>query len=159
MGSGVLLRERGRGGRGDDPEIHRKSTVGRPWGKLQDHRAHRALKPALSREPSRRLQPQTGDFQSQSNPPAFSRWSFSIGLVVLGRTMVAHSACTRRAWTTPHMVAFAAADSNSCFYRVKVAPNLPAIDSKVVINRKSREARYSWRYLLPNCYQVSNQWA
>ncbi|MHB1699333.1 MAG: hypothetical protein ACYCSN_04205, partial [Acidobacteriaceae bacterium] len=36
-----------------------------------------SLETALSREPSRRLQPQAGDFQSQSNPPAFSRWSFS----------------------------------------------------------------------------------
>lgn len=36
-----------------------------------------SLKPALSRRFFRRLQPQTGDFQSQFNPPAFSRWSFS----------------------------------------------------------------------------------
>ena len=32
-----------------------------------------SLKPALSRAPSRRLQPQSGDFQSHLNLPAFSR--------------------------------------------------------------------------------------
>ena len=32
-----------------------------------------SLEPALSRAPYRRLQPQTGDFQSQPNLPAFSR--------------------------------------------------------------------------------------
>src|SRR5271170_4539733 len=46
VGSGVLLRERGRGGRGDDPEVHREPAVGRPWGELQNqnHRAKRALR-------------------------------------------------------------------------------------------------------------------
>jgi hypothetical protein len=44
VGSGVLLRERGRGGRGDDPQVHRKSAMGRPWGELHDHRAKRPLR-------------------------------------------------------------------------------------------------------------------
>jgi hypothetical protein len=39
-----------------------------PGENFKDHRAHRALKPALSRTAFRRLQPQTGDFQSQSKP-------------------------------------------------------------------------------------------
>src|SRR5665213_1629009 len=44
VGSGVLLRERGRGGRRDDSEVHREPEVGRPWGELQNHRAQRALR-------------------------------------------------------------------------------------------------------------------
>jgi len=44
LGSGVLLCERGRGGRRDDSEVHRKPAMGRSWGELQNHRAKRALR-------------------------------------------------------------------------------------------------------------------
>ena len=47
---------------------------------------------------------------------------------------------------------------NTIRHRVKVAPNLQAIDSKVVISRKSRQNLFNRRYLLPNCYQIYNQW-
>jgi len=53
----VLLHECGRGRRRDHSALYRKSAVGQSRRKLQNHRVHRALKPALSREAFRRLQP------------------------------------------------------------------------------------------------------
>jgi hypothetical protein len=43
-------------------------------------------------------------------------------------------------------------------YRVKVAVQQPAIDSKGVNNRRSRQNRITRRNLLPNCYQEHGKW-
>jgi putative transposase len=50
-----------------------KASSGKIQGRTSKSPRQTRLKTALSREPFRRLQPQTGDFQSQSNLPAFSR--------------------------------------------------------------------------------------
>lgn len=43
VGSGVFLRDGGRGGREDDHGIHREPTLGRGRGRVQDYRAPGAL--------------------------------------------------------------------------------------------------------------------
>jgi hypothetical protein len=43
-------------------------------------------------------------------------------------------------------------------YRVKVALEWPAIDSKGVNNRRNRQNRNTRRNLLPNCYQKQGKW-
>lgn len=64
LGSGVLLRERGRGGRGYGAAIHREPAMGRPGRELQDHRAHRASSRLSAGNPS-------GGFSRK--PATFSR--------------------------------------------------------------------------------------
>jgi putative transposase len=43
VGTGVFLRDGGRGGREDDHGVHRESEMGRGCGELQNHSADRAL--------------------------------------------------------------------------------------------------------------------
>jgi hypothetical protein len=63
----------------DEETIHKysESRQGEDPGENFKITAPNELKTALRREPCRRLQPQTGDFQSQSNLSAFRRYSFS----------------------------------------------------------------------------------
>ena len=63
VGAGGFLRERGRGGRTDDPRVYREPAVGRGRRRVQDHRADGALSRRGSRAPS-------GGF---SRGPTFSR--------------------------------------------------------------------------------------
>ena len=64
VGARVLLRDGGRGGREDDPGVHRESEVGRRTGRIQDHRAHGALS---------RLEPGKASGGLQPHPATFSR--------------------------------------------------------------------------------------
>ncbi len=69
----------------DEETIRRyieNQEVGRPGRKPQDYRAHRALSRLSAGTAFRRLQPRTGDFQSQPNPPAFRGWSSSYMCIV-----------------------------------------------------------------------------
>lgn len=68
VGTRILLRDGGRGRRGDDQGVHRESEVGRGRSRVQDHRAHRALSRLSAGKTFRRLR-RSPDFQSQSNPP------------------------------------------------------------------------------------------
>src|SRR5688572_361436 len=57
VGTWILLRDGGRGRRGDDQGVYRESEVGRGRSRIQDHRAHRALSRLSAGTSFRRLQP------------------------------------------------------------------------------------------------------
>ena len=83
LGARIFLRVRRRGGRGDDsaarrkPARRRKSRCGRSCEPRPAAPCTRCARRSSSRPTFRRLQPQTGDFQSPHNLSAFSRQLFS----------------------------------------------------------------------------------